>query len=263
MKKELQIGLLAVASPLEIPYLKEWTTWHRSLGVSHIFLCLNDWSEADRVEFDKLFWKESADGWLHVIVIDGKNIQLTAYNQAMLIIKSFDLDWIAVIDLDEFIKVRSDRTLAQILADYECFQSIGINWRMYGNNGHEVVKDKNFSVLTRFTRCGRTLNHHVKQIVHLSKFGGGVPFFINPHCLDKTSHNLEGHEFWGPFNEEALDKTHELELAHFVVKSKEECRIRRSFRRCDTGEVRGEGWENFFNENNINDIDEAELTYEN
>lgn len=65
----------------------------------------------------------------------------------------------------------------------------------------------------------------------------------------------------GPFNDFGLDHPRELEIDHYVTKSREECRQRRSFKRADTGTPREEGWENFFNQHNKNDIDESEIHY--
>lgn len=255
----MRIGIMAVASPLEIPYIDEWISWHRGLGIDEFFLCLNDWSENDRVELTKVIWKHLADKCVHTFIMDGTLVQLPAYNQMLETAKSYDIDWLAAIDIDEFIKIRSDRKIGDILEEHTNDISIGVNWRLYGNNGHDELNG-DYSVLRRFTKCEKVLNHHVKQILNLRSRTSQR--FINPHCLIMSAKNLEGHSFYGPFNEENLDKTHELEIAHYAVKSREECRIRRSFRRCDTGEPREEGWENFFLEHNKNDIEESELRYE-
>ena len=76
-----------------------------------------------------------------------------------------NLDWCAFLDGDEFIKIRSDRTLEQILSDYKDYPQLSVNWRLYGSSGIEDVRSAeadNFSVLTRFTKCGRVLDRHVK-----------------------------------------------------------------------------------------------------
>jgi hypothetical protein len=73
-----------------------------------------------------------------------------------------------------------------------------------------------------------------------------LPVFVNPHFTNYLSFYTDGLHVQGPFNDSKLDEVHELELNHYAVKSKEECKLRRTYRRVDTGEIRSEGWESFF-----------------
>ena len=183
------------------------------------------------------------------------------------------VDNCAFIDLDEFIKVRSGRKLSEILAKYNKAPALCINWRLFGSSGIEKVEDAydpdpldittRYSVLDRFTKCEKVLNQHVKQIVNLNYFRGlnRLPEFLNPHFTNFGAVNLQGQFVFGPFNQTNLTNVQEVELNHYITKSKEECRIRRSHRRADTGGLREEGWEKFFNDHNKNDIDESELEW--
>ena len=122
----------------------------------------------------------------------------------------------------------------------------------------------NFSVLTRFTKCEKVLNRHVKQMLNIEWFrarDARLPRFILPHNTDSASKGLLGEMVIGPWNYWKLEEPRELEIAHYATKSREECRQRRSFKRADTGTPREEGWENFFNQHNKNDIDETEIHY--
>ena len=189
----MKIGMMAIASPLEIPYMEEWIEWHRQIGI------------------------------------------------------------------DEFLRIRGDRTLTEILENFADCTSVAVNWRMYGSNGLEDVVNGDYSVVSRFRKCGRNLNHHVKQIVNVKKAVRQGNHFILPHCLEIPSIGIDGKGVFGPFNENGLEGAKELELAHYVVKSRQECRIRRTYRRADTGYVREEGWETFFKDNDINEIDDTEI----
>jgi hypothetical protein len=44
--------------------------------------------------------------------------QLTAYNAGTTMAYEQNLDWCAFIDIDEFLKIRSDRTLEDILSEF-------------------------------------------------------------------------------------------------------------------------------------------------
>lgn len=58
-----------------------------------------------------------------------------------------------------------------------------------------------------------------------------------------------------------LNRPRELELSHYAVKSKDECMVRRSYRRCDVGVPRQEGWESFFNAHDKNDIESSKIEF--
>ena len=59
-----------------------------------------------------------------------------------------------------------------------------------------------------------------------------------------------------------MDRPHELELAHYITKSRRECQTRRCYRRADTGKPREEGWEAFFAEHDVNEIEDSEVIYD-
>lgn len=50
----MKIGIVAIISPLEIPYIKEWLEYHCEMGITDAFLFLNDWTDEQAGELDKL-----------------------------------------------------------------------------------------------------------------------------------------------------------------------------------------------------------------
>ena len=166
-----------------------------------------------------------------------------------------------------------ENTLAEILGRHPVLPQLSLNWRLFGSNGIEKVEDiyasdpwyltDRFDVIDRFQKCESKLNQHVKQIVHVGMFKveQDLPTFVNPHFTNTCSFSTDGYPVVGPFNQTGLDKVHEIELNHYITKSREECRIRRSYKRADTGFTREEGWEAFFNNHDKNDIYEEDLEY--
>lgn len=155
-----------------------------------------------------------------------------------------------------------------MLARYEKYPSIAINWRLFGSSDIESVDGEDYSVLTRFHRCAKNLNPHIKQCINTRLIGqicgsnkDAYPFFVNPHFTSLKWINLEKFKGTGPYNPFRLDHPHIIEISHYITKSKEECRIRRTHPRSDTGKPREEGWEKFFNNHNINEIEESEVGY--
>lgn len=269
----MRIGIVAIISPLDLPYAREWLDYHFAIGASDIWLFLNDWSEEQERDMDKI--QTDFPNGLHLVrKFNGKVKQLPAYNIGIQAASCEGIDWCAFIDLDEFIKVRSNRRLADVLAEHSNINQLAVNWRLFGSNGLEDVEDiydpdplgitDKYNVLGRFPMCEGKLNKHVKQLVNLSFYRRGMielPTFINPHFTNGVSYNLEGSMFYGPFNVEKLDEVHEVEISHYIVKSRQECKLRREYRRADTGGFRDEGWEGFFNAHDKNEVRGDSLFY--
>ena len=149
-----------------------------------------------------MFWRGCSDGWIHTIRLDGLNKQLEAYNDILRLAMSDGvgefggiptcerhIDWLAFIDVDEFIRPRGKRTVKQILNGFaDITPSVALNWRLYGSSGIEEVVDGDYSVIDRFKKCGRHLNHHCKQVLNIAFLRklsqmSSPPIFVNPHCL--------------------------------------------------------------------------------
>ena len=107
----MKIAVMTTWSPLEIPYMKEFVEYHKSLGVTQFIVTLNDWSAFDMVEFNRRFWREMNDNTIHPLRIDGTSALIPSFNKMLAMAGKMDIDWIAGLDADEFIKIRSDRTL--------------------------------------------------------------------------------------------------------------------------------------------------------
>ena len=131
----MKIGICAIASPLEIPYLREWFDHHHEMGVNDFILFLNDWTAFDMVEFNKLFWREMNNGVVKAHRLDGVAMQMPAYNAGTNMADQHNLDWCAFIDIDEFLKIRSDRTLEDILSEFNDISSLVLRWRLFSSGG--------------------------------------------------------------------------------------------------------------------------------
>ena len=50
----MKIGIVAIISPLDIPYVKEWLEYHCQMGITDAFMFLNEWTDEQELELDKL-----------------------------------------------------------------------------------------------------------------------------------------------------------------------------------------------------------------
>jgi glycosyltransferase involved in cell wall biosynthesis len=166
----------------EEDYLLEWITYHLNLGFDHIFLCDNN-DPGD----DSTFRLCTGQPWeKQITIIDYRGriaAQLTAYNECYTAIRK-DFDWVAFIDVDEFITFGTEcpyRNINQYLGNIKEFNVIFINWMYYGDN--EKVHQEKEDVITRFPLpipdCDE--NKHIKSII---KTSADIKFVRNPHCPD-------------------------------------------------------------------------------
>lgn len=129
----------------ESPYLKEWIEYHSLLGVEHFYLYDND-SDDNYIDIlapylqkgivEIIPWpSENRDNWIED--------QIKAFNHCIQETCS-KTEWLAIIDMDEFIVPMIDTDLVAFLSKYDAFPHIGgvqINWQLYGTSGLASIPD--------------------------------------------------------------------------------------------------------------------------
>lgn len=135
----------------EAAFLLEWLAHHRACGFTHVLAFSNDCSDGTDLMLDRL----AAMGWLTHIRNEGPHEagpQWSALKQAEGHPALQDADWLAVLDVDEFVNIHAgDRTLAALVAALPQADAIAMTWRMFGNCG--VVNATGRSVLETFARA--------------------------------------------------------------------------------------------------------------
>ena len=236
-----RIALVCIAKN-EDDYLEEWIMYHLALGVDRVFVYENDWR-----------WS-GYNCFAEFIPWDGKVKQLAAYND-WLVNRSQDFDWAMFIDVDEFLVNRTPHTLPDLLAKCSNLNQIGVNWRIMGSNGIEKAANEK-SVLKRFTRGGKFLNEHVKQLVNLDLHRREKlpqPRFLNPHFTNESSWAPDRGMFKGAYGPYAGEDFAPLEIFHYAVKSREEFEQKVARGRADILQTRKAEKEDFWKRHDQND----------
>ncbi len=253
----MKIATGTIMSPIDIQYIREWACHNLRMGVSRMYMGLNDFTDEEAEFFRRTVQDMIADGSVVTFAIDGLSRLLECNAISMRMAMEDGFDFIALIDIDEFIAIHSDRTLEQILGEHREHPSVAVHWRLAGSNGH--LHELPFPVQERFTRCARRLNRHLKPFVNLSYFRRmciPLPSMDNPHFVMATTIDVSrGYQTFGCWDENNLDMPREVELIHYATKSRDECMVRRTYRRCDIGIPTPCGWEKFFKEHDINEIE--------
>jgi len=155
-------------------YIKEWVEYHSKLGFNKIFIYQNDWR--CNLEHPNIIKYE----------LDGYCKQTETYN-SFIQDHHTEYEWAAFFDVDEFLVLKKHHRINDFLEEHKQYPAIGISWYFFGSNGHEVVRENNYSVIDRFTKRRDQLDKHCKSIIKLGKtvvmldphFSNGVTSFTN------------------------------------------------------------------------------------
>ena len=166
----------------EAPFLLEWIAYHRTVGVDHFVLYDNNSADggsalvrgshfADRVTL--IDWADDPG-------------QITAYRDFR-VRHAHRFDWVAFIDLDEFVLPLATDSLPEVLdsALYAGFSAVQLNWVVFGPSGHgrrpPGLIIENYTRRVEFTH---QMNGHVKSIVRCKDL---FEIFDNPHVFYTTA----------------------------------------------------------------------------
>ncbi|WP_299937780.1 glycosyltransferase family 2 protein [uncultured Pelagimonas sp.] len=135
----------------EAPYIVEWVAYHRAMGFDNILVYTNDCSDGtteilDRLQEMGVVQHRNNDNW------SGNSPQQHALDNSLKEPVIKNADWIAHIDVDEFVNVRcGNGTLADFFERVPDATNVAMTWRLFGYNGVTHLKDK--FVLEQFDTC--------------------------------------------------------------------------------------------------------------
>lgn len=116
----------------EALYIEEWICYHRALGVAHFFIFDNN-SEDKIGDTLKAYINHGIVTLIHWPMLGG---QIDAYNYAMHFFGQ-TTEWMAYIDLDEFIVLKDTASIPEFLSTLEGADQVLIPWRSFGFSGHK------------------------------------------------------------------------------------------------------------------------------
>lgn len=234
----MKIGLVGIFKN-ECEYILEWLSYHKNIigfdgviaidnistdGSSQLFEALEDSGQIDRVFYPR--------------ISTNLGPQIPAYNEVISRYKDV-YDYLLFIDADEFLVNNTNKTLHELISEYEAFDDFGaltLNWRIFGSSGNTFKRHG--LVIDRFSRASRHLesvNRHVKSLIKTSaivKMNIHQPNLQSGlRCYDENKqktvflkNGITGGEVvegdTSPFSKNICNK--KLFIAHFAVKSKAE-----------------------------------------
>ena len=144
----------------ENDYLPEWVHYHKLIGVERFYI----YDNGSAVPIRKTLEKEIASGLVIVFDFLGPAMQIEAYMNCVQRLRGV-CNWIAFIDIDEFICLKKGSDLREFLRPYQAYGGLVANWQTFGPSGHQV-RPKGLQ-LENFLMRGPVdfdWNQHVKTI---------------------------------------------------------------------------------------------------
>lgn len=141
ISSNMKICIVAIAKNENL-YINEWINHHLNIGFDHIYVCDNNSKEkiSDVVNNE------------NVTILDYRNIsnvQTTAYTKCY---KQYQkqYDWIAFIDIDEYI-ILDNKSIKDFISDpiFKNAKIIRLHWKVF-SGGSELEANGNYNVVDRF-----------------------------------------------------------------------------------------------------------------
>ncbi|SMX36083.1 glycosyltransferase family 2 protein [Maliponia aquimaris] len=135
----------------EGPYILEWIAYHRCVGFDNFLIYTNDCSDGtveilERLQALGVLQHRDNSKWT------GKSPQQHALDAALEEDVIRNADWIAHIDVDEFVNIRcGNGTLADVFDRVPEATNIAMTWRLFGHNGVRRLQDR--FVIEQFDTC--------------------------------------------------------------------------------------------------------------
>jgi hypothetical protein len=148
---------LAIAAMFkdEARFLDEWIEYHRVVGVEHFWL----YDHASNDDWHAVLDPHLASGLVEIRTYPAtldtpwESLQVESYQDAVARADGL-AEWLAIIDLDEYLLPRVDDTVPACLdRHYGDAAAVYVNWRNFGTGG--VTLQRGGPILTELTSCAR------------------------------------------------------------------------------------------------------------
>jgi len=213
----------------EDPYFKEWIDYHAEIGVSQFYIYDNE----SAVPISTTLASYIQKGLVTVESISGTKMQMEAHRHC-LANHGRNCEWIAFIDVDEFIVPKTvSGNLVEFLKPYKKYGGLGINWLIFGSNGHlDRPERPQVESYTRRSLVTQSINRHIKSIVQ-PKYVKKVPkdphhfyYRFPKYCVNENFQRIKG-----AFADHTSNK---IQLNHYFVRSLDEFKMKVARGRADS-----------------------------
>ena len=137
----------------EGPYILEWVSYYKMLGVDEIFIYSNDNSDGS----DNLLYFLDKFGhikWIPQEIKEGESAQKISFaklTQEMHSNLNSNKHYVAFFDVDEYLVMHTESQVKNLLKFYDYPDALYVNWKLFGSSNH--LKYYEQPTICRFNMC--------------------------------------------------------------------------------------------------------------
>ncbi|GGA21374.1 glycosyltransferase family 92 protein [Okeania sp. KiyG1] len=216
MRQKCTLSICAIMKN-EGSYLREWLEFHKLVGVERFYLYDNNSTDNTR----DIIRPYLDTGEVILKHWPGKvGQQMAAYTDFLENYKH-ESEWIAFIDLDEFLFPTLDNDLKEVLKEFVDAPAVGVNWLIFGSSGHETKPEG--LQMENYTYRGKNdfkANLNFKSIVRSDQ----TISCLSPHHFTYINNGVAVTENLEPLLGKISEKhsVSKLRINHYFTRSKEE-----------------------------------------
>lgn len=141
----------------EHKFLDEWIKYHLGLGIDEIYVYTDIGSDSHADICSECNVHHGFISDIDTSLLSYKemvfNRQLTYFRQiADTISAESNIDWVAYLDVDEFITLHSEKTIHQLLAEFSQYHCVILQWKNFNASGH-ILSPKGSVISNYSTTC--------------------------------------------------------------------------------------------------------------
>ncbi len=144
----------------EVRFLREWIEYHSMIGIDHFYLYNNNSTD----NYKEVLQPYIENGQVTFVDFPGEQMQLKAYSD-FYSNYSQETQWVAFLDIDEFICPNSHLSIKDWIKAYERYPVILIYWKMFGTSGL-MKHDDSKLVIEQYHVCWESMYHVGKCLVN-------------------------------------------------------------------------------------------------
>lgn len=181
----MRTAIIAIAKNENL-YIREWVEWHKSIGFDRIYIGDNNDPDGERIA--DVTGDYIGEGYVEITELFGLKRQQIPYYTMQISRISGEYDWIAFVDIDEFVRLDGFATIGEFLSQgkFRGCKEVLLYWRTYTDGGMLDAEDGNYSV-TRFTEWLERRENEGKPLLNMAVFAGmdKVSGWTKQHGYDK------------------------------------------------------------------------------
>ena len=197
----------------------EWVEYHKRKGCGKFYIYDND----SEIPMSIYISKYIEDGT--VVYIPTKRNETLAYTSPIVYSKNHCVDnfghlhnWMGLLDADEFIVTDDNKSIPDVLHDFEGFGGVVLNWMTFGSSG--LIDSPKTVLGPHYTKCQP--DFHVKPIVNPASvsFCPSSHFcrYYYPHISVNIDKEIVPQKTW---HSDSV-KVHKMYINHYTIKSLED-----------------------------------------